>query len=69
LVAPSGTAVHAVIRKDHAMTKEQIKPEEWNAEEAKQCSTEIEFADLDAVMGSLRGAGDDDDLRDLEIQR
>jgi hypothetical protein len=51
------------------MTKEQIKPEEWKAEEAKQRSTEIAYADLEMVSGGLRGCGDDDDLKDLEIQR
>jgi hypothetical protein len=51
------------------MTKEQIKPEEWKAEEAKQWSTEIGAGDLETVTGGLRGHGDDDDLKDLEIQR
>lgn len=49
------------------MTKEQIKAEEWKAEEAKQWSTEIGSADLENVTGGLRP--EDDDLKDLEIQR
>ena len=49
------------------MMKEQIKSEEFKAEETKHWSNEIGCADLEKVSGGRRG-NEDDDLKDLEIQ-
>jgi hypothetical protein len=55
------------------MTTEQKKSAQLNhAQEQKNPkhrSTQLEDAELEKVAGGLRGAGDDDDLKDLEIQR
>jgi hypothetical protein len=50
------------------MMKEQIESEEFKAEETKHWSNEIGCADLEKVSGGRRG-NEDDDLKDLEIQR